>query len=208
MSKCAKKARIYKDIEKCRGRKNLPGTRAYFYGISLYDVITMPKYNDTPEDLKAAATLVGDFVLAADVKWHKVGMVVDEGTIQTENQGTEGNKSFKNTFTGVIPGTEEEATGYINEMNNDQMIFLVPQRNGKFRLVGNKEFPAVLSLKQELGKTATDANTTTVEAVATDYWSAPFYTGKIETEDGVISGETGELVTEDAGGKAAQTGQG
>ena len=85
-------------------------------------------------------------------------------------------------------------------MNNDEMIYLFFQRNGKARIIGSEDFSPELSLKQDTGKTATDANTTTVEAVVTDLHPAPFYTGKIHTQDGDIDGATGKLVTASSAG--------
>lgn len=192
MATCTQSESIYSDLPYCPGTKNLPGTGEEVYGISKRDVVSYPKIEGAPKDLKSAATYVGSFVLAADKKWHKIGMAVDQGQIQIENQGEEGSKTFKNTATIAIPGTEEEATGYINQANNDKMIYLVPQRNGKYRVIGSKEFTPKLTLNQDTGKAVTDQNVTTISAVADDKYAAPFYVGDIVTEDGTISAETGE----------------
>lgn len=200
MATCTQKDSIYDDLGYCPGTKILPGTGETVYGISKRDVVSYPAIAESPKDLKSAATLVGSFVLAADKKWHKIGMAVDQGQIQVENQGEEGSKTFKNTATIAIPGTEEEATGYINQANNDKMIYLVPQRNGKYRLIGSKEFTPKLTLNQDTGKAVTDQSVTTVSAAADDAYAAPFYVGDIVTEDGTISGETGEAKTEPSTG--------
>ena len=71
------------------------------------------------------------------------------------------------------------------------MVYLFIQRNGKARMVGSEAFTPELSLSQGTGKATTDANSTTISAVADDEYPAPFYPGKIETEDGDISGATG-----------------
>ena len=200
MAKCTKNASIYEDLEKCPGQKKLPGIRDYVYSVSKRDIVTYPSAPDAPASLKEAAVAKGDYLLAADKYFTKVGIVKDDGQLQVENQGTDGCKTFKNTLTFGIPGTEEEATGYIDQMNNDEMIYLFFQRNGKARIIGSEDFSPELSLKQDTGKTATDANTTTVEAVVTDLHPAPFYTGKIHTQDGDIDGATGKLVTASSAG--------
>ena len=168
MAKCTKNASIYEDLEKCPGQKKLPGIRDYVYSVSKRDIVTYPSVPDAPASLKEAAVAKGDYLLAADKYFTKVGIVKDDGQLQVENQGTDGCKPFKNTLTFGIPGTEEEATGYIDQMNNDEMIYLFFQRNGKARIIGSEDFSPELSLKQDTGKTATDANTTAVEAVVTD----------------------------------------
>lgn len=201
MAKCTNNASIYDDLPKCPGQKKLPGIRDFVYATSKRDILTYPTVPDTPKTLKEAVQATGDFVLAADKYFYKIGIVKDDGQIQVENQGTDGAKTFKNVGSFSIPGTEEEAAGFIDQANNDEMIFLFPQRNGKFRIIGSEEFTPELSLKQDTGKAPTDANTTTVEATATDLHPAPFYTGKIHTTDGDIDGSTGKLITEaqDAG---------
>ena len=148
---------------------------------------------DSPKTLKEAVQTTGDFTLAADKYFYKIGIVKDNGKIEVENQGTDGCKTFLNKTTFAIPGTEEEASGFIDQANNDELIILVPQRNGKCRIIGSEDFSPELSLKQDTGAAATDSNTTTVEASATDFHPAPFYTGKIHTADGDIDGATCKL---------------
>ena len=195
-NRCSEADSLYQDLPFCSGKKSLPGVRGYVFGISKRDILVYPKMPAAPASLAEKAKYVGDFVLAADKKWHRIGMIPNEGQIQVESQGTYGSKTFKCTGTIVIPGTEEEATGYIAEANNDEMIYLFVQRNGKARMIGSEAFTPELSLSQDSGKAATDTNSTTVSAVADDEYPAPFYPGKIETEDGEISGETGLAITE------------
>lgn len=201
MAKCNKNASIYEDLEKCPGQKKLPGIRDYVYATSKRDILAYPSVSDTPKSLTEAVQAKGDFTLAADKYFYKLGIVKDNGKIEIENQGTDGAKTFLNKATFAIPGTEEDATGFIDQANNDELIILVPQRNGKFRMIGSEDFSPELSLKQDTGATATDANTTTIEASATDLHPAPFYIGKIHTADGDIDGATGKPVAA-SGGKS------
>ena len=59
---------------------------------------------------------------------------------------------------------------------------------------GFVKFTPELALSQDLGKAATDTNSTTIQAVCDDEYPAPFYPGKIETADGDFSGATGLAV--------------
>lgn len=195
MAKCTKDASIYEDLEKCPGQKKLPGIRDYVYAASKRDILAYPSVPDSPKTLKEAVQTTGDFTLAADKYFYKIGIVKDNGKIEVNNQGNDGCKTFLNKVTLAIPGTEEEATGFIDQANNDELILIVPQRNGKCRIIGSEEFSPTLELKQDTGASPTDSNTTTVEASATDLHSAPFYTGKIHTADGDIDGATCKLVT-------------
>lgn len=192
MTKCTSANSIYGDICFSPGKKSLPGVRGYVYGIAKRDIITWPTIGtEAPKTLADVAKYAGDFVLATDKKWHKIGLIPNESELQVESQGSFGSKTFKVTGSAVIPGTEEEVSGYIAQANNDEMIYLFIQRNGKARMVGSEAFTPELSLSQGTGKATTDANSTTISAVADDEYPAPFYPGKIETEDGDISGATG-----------------
>lgn len=192
MTKCTSADSIYGDICFSPGKKSLPGVRGYVYGIAKRDIMTWPTIGtETPKTLADVAKYAGDFVLATDKKWHKIGLIPNESELQAESQGSFGSKTFKVTGTAVIPGTEEEVSGYIAQANNDEMVYLFIQRNGKARMVGSEAFTPELSLSQGTGKATTDANSTTISAVADDEYPAPFYPGKIETEDGDISGATG-----------------
>lgn len=192
MTKCTSANSIYGDICFSPGKKSLPGVRGYVYGIAKRDIMTWPTIGtEAPKTLADVAKYAGDFVLATDKKWHKIGLIPNESVLQVESQGSFGSKTFKVTGSAVIPGTEEEVSGYIAQANNDEMVYLFIQRNGKARMVGSEAFTPELSLSQATGKATTDANSTTISAVADDEYPAPFYPGKIETEDGDISGATG-----------------
>lgn len=192
MTKCTSANSIYGDICFSPGKKSLPGVRGYVYGIAKRDIMTWPTIGtEAPKTLADVAKYAGNFVLATDKKWHKIGLIPNESELQVESQGSFGSKTFKVTGTAVIPGTEEEVSGYIAQANNDEMVYLFIQRNGKARMVGSEAFTPELSLSQATGKATTDANSTTISAVADDEYPAPFYPGKIETEDGDISGATG-----------------
>ncbi len=192
MTKCTSANSIYGDICFSPGKKSLPGVRGYVYGIAKRDIMTWPTIGtEAPKTLADVAKYAGDFVLATDKKWHKIGLIPNESELQAESQGSFGSKTFKVTGTAVIPGTEEDVSGYIPQANNHEMVYLFIQRNGKARMVGSEAFTPELSLSQGTGKATTDANSTTISAVADDEYPAPFYPGKIETEDGDISGATG-----------------
>ena len=183
---------IYRDINFCPGQKSLPGVRGHLYGISKRDILGWPTIGaEAPKALADVAKYTGDFKLASDKKWHKIGLIPNESQLQVESQGSYGSKTFKCTGTAEIPGTEEEVTGYIAQANNDEMVYLFIQRNGKARVIGSQAFTPELTLSQDSGKATTDANKTTIQAVADDEYPAPFYPGKIETADGDFSGETG-----------------
>lgn len=198
MGKCTEQATLYEDITFCQGQKSLPGTRNHIFGISKKDIISFPTIDrSTKKALGTIAVYDGNFTLVADKHFHKLEMVPNEGHLQVESQGAYGSKTFKVTGSASLPGTEEAVTGYIADANNDEMIYLFPQRNGKYRMIGSEEFTPEISLKQDLGKATTDSNVTTLEIVSDDEYPAPFYPGNIDTADGIISGADGKVVKTD-----------
>jgi len=195
--RCADDAALYDDIEFCMGDKSLPGTRNHAYYIPRRDIVTFPRPASNPASLDDVAVIpsTSPFVLAADKKWHRIDLVPNESEPECENQGSYGSKTFLNKITLVLPGTKKKVTGLISQLNNDDVVIIVPMADGSCRLFGSPAYQAELSLKQNYGKTATDANTTTIEVSVTDEFAAPFYEGVIETNYGDIDGANDELAT-------------
>jgi hypothetical protein len=101
-----------------------------------------------------------------------------------------------NKITLKHPGTDEEAAGFCRQAMADDLVFLVQQRNGKFRVIGSEQFESTTKPSQALGEGNTGEAGTTLEVEATDVCPAPFYPGNIETASGTISGENGSKVTQ------------
>ena len=155
---CTGQADLYDNMPFCKGQKSLPGIRHHIYGIPKRDVLTYPVIGgNAAASLDKVSSYAGNFALVADKFWHKVDIVPNDGQVKVESQGSYGSKTFKVTTTVNIPGTEEKASGYIAEANNEEMLYLVPQRNGKYRLIGSEAFTPELKLSQDTGKASTDA---------------------------------------------------
>lgn len=195
-STCADELDLYQDIEFCRGKKSMPGTRAYVYFIKKSNIVAWPTVQtSTATSLAEAATLKGNFTLASDKTWNKIELIPNQQQLQCEQAGQWGSYIFKNTGTFVVPGTEEEVTGLASQLNNDNCVFLVPQRNGKFRLLGNEAYDCIVKPSLDTGKSSDDTNATTLTVEVEDELAAPFYPGDIITSDGTISGADGKAVT-------------
>ena len=173
---------LYADVLHCTGQINMPGTREHVYYIRREDIVTWPAKGNT--SLATIVTMSTDFVLAADKTWKKLSLVPDANSFVCEQQGSWGSKTFNNSVTVVLPGIQEEAAGLCAELNNDDVVFLVPQRDGKYRLFGNEAFQCTINPKQESGAAAaSDSAQTTLESSVTDETPAPFYTGEIAVEE-------------------------
>lgn len=195
-SRCADDAALYDDIDFCRGNKSLPGTRNHGYYVPRRDIVTFPRPTGSEATkMEDVAVIKDNIVLAADKKWYRFDLVPNESEPTSEGQGSYGSKTMLNKITLVLPGTDKKVTGFISQLNNDDMVFLIPMADGKCRLFGSPLYQAEVAVSQAFGKAATDANTTTVEVSATDEFVAPFYEGEFTTADGTFSGATDELKT-------------
>lgn len=186
---------LYKSFQYCNGQVSLPGCRARVYFIPKRDIVKWPKLKMTDAtDMKSVAQYDGNFVLAADKNFKYIDLVDGENEPKSEQVGAFGSFHFNNTATLVIPGTEEEQTGLITLLNNENTVFIVQQRNGKARIFGSEAFNAQIKPSQNWGKGTSDSNNSTLEITAEDMAPAPFYPGDIVCEGGVTySGADGSL---------------
>ena len=177
----------YKSLGWLDGTVNVPGIKNGIYAIPKRDIVSWPKlptaYTDSMGEL---ATYVGDFVLAQGKTWKKVGIIVDKSPVEAKSQGVRPSKSSLNTATFLHPGVEEEATGFVLQANNDDLVYLVETKKKKWRVIGNDMYQTNTDFDQKLGGAPTDEMGTTLTVSVTDVCPAPFYIGEIVTEDGVI----------------------
>ena len=196
-TRCSDDAVLYEDIDFCTGNRSLPGVRNHGYFMRRKDIKKFPRPTGpkTEGKMEDVAVIKENFQCFADVKWKRFDLVPNESEPTTESQGSYGSKTILNKIILVLPGTGKKVTGFISQLNNDDVIFLIPMADGHCRLFGNPLYQAEISVSQAFGKTATDANTTTIEVAVTDEYAAPFYEGEFVTEDGTILGSTDELKT-------------
>ena len=204
---CSNEKTLLQDVKFCQGKKSLPGTKKRVYIADIRDIVKFPKLADRsatgmtldkiptyPATVKSGETEVANnFVMAEGKHFIQVDIINNNGNLKCEPQGTFGSKTFKNTYTGNAPGTEEEVTGLIAEVLNAEVVAVVPTRTGKFRVVGSDEFPAEVNPSQDTGQAPTDTNQTGLEIIADDEMPAPFYYGKLPVSDGELDCTTGEV---------------
>ena len=196
-SNCASTA-LYESLEHCKGTTVLPGLRPAIYYISKRDIVTFPEppvkvaEGGKMEDL---AIIKDSFVLAADAKWNRIDIVTPSSNVNSESQGEAPSKTFNNTAAFRYPGNNAAAAAFARQANADDIVYLFQQRDGQFRVLGNKMFETNTTPAQESGSAETDASGTTINVAVTDTMPAPFYRGKIETEAGDISGIDGSPLT-------------
>ena len=138
---CTDMADIYKNVEHCQGQVSMPGAIEKAYFIKKTKITKWPKLPFAEAtDIDKVAVYDGDFGLAADAKFHRIDLMPNEMEPESEQVGAYGSYHFNNKATLPIPGTAEKATGTIAMMNNDDIIIVLFQRDGKARIIGDPGF--------------------------------------------------------------------
>lgn len=202
MKKNCPAVNIYDSLIHCKGETVLPGLRPKAWWIPKSQITgwpSLPSPSDADATMESIATYSGDFSLAADATWLTIDLLDTASNITSASQGEKPSKTFLNSSTLKYAGNNEAAVGFARMANTDDGVYIVQQRDGKFRVIGNEMFETNTNPGQESGMAVTDASGTTLEISVTDVCPAPFYKGKLVTEDGILDCSTGELEASDKG---------
>lgn len=196
MKKNCTAVNLYDSLIHCKGETVLPGLRPRAWWIPKSQIVkwpTLAKPTDEGATMESIATYKGDFALAADAVWLFIDILDTASNVTSASQGDKPSKTFLNSSTLKYAGNNEAATGFARMVNCDDGVFIVQQRDGKFRVIGNEMFETNTNPGQDSGMAVTDASGTTLEISVTDICPAPFYVGKLLTAEGVIDCATGLL---------------
>lgn len=195
MSKC-QTLDIYESLEHCLGETVLPGLRQRAWGIPKSQILgwpTLPDPHDEGATMESIATYKGDFTIAADAKFLSIDILDTASNIKSESQGSLPSKTFLNTLTLKYAGNNAAAAGFCRLANSDDLVYIIQQRDGSFRVLGNEKFRTDTKPSQDSGMEVTDASGTQFEITVTDVAPAPFYVGKFKTAEGIMDCATGTI---------------
>lgn len=196
MAKDCTNTALYESLKFCQGRTILPGIRQKVYAVRKADIVKWPVLPATAKTSMAElATYTGDFTLAADKKWLRVDLTLNKGNIEWETQGEKPSRTFLNKVTLSHPEIDEDAAAFSRQAIGDDFVYIIQQRDGKWRVMGNEMFETDTKPKGATGEGMTGESGTQLEIEVADVCPAPFYTGTLDTEDGEV----------DCSGKPAET---
>lgn len=195
---CANTA-LYKSLRFCKGKTVLPGLLNFVYCIKKSLIAAWPTLKETPTastgTMAEIAQYSGDFTLETGAKFQRIDVVTNKGNITYETQGEVPSRTFLNKMTVTYPEGNADALGFARQAIADDLVFLVPQRRGGFRVLGNEKFETDIKPAGDTGEGITGTSAASLEIEVTDVCPAPYYTGVIETEDdGDIDATTGKPV--------------
>ena len=191
---CANKA-LMTSLRFCAGEIVAPGVRTRIFFVDYDDIVKWPELPKVATaKMSEIATYKGDFTLAADKKWLVIDLVNNKGQIEWETQGEGASRLFLNKMTIHHATISADAAGLQRQFLGRSGVFLVQQRDGAFRVLGCEGYRPEITPKGSTGEGVTGEMGTKLEISATDFAPAPYYVGKITTEDGDISAATGAAV--------------
>lgn len=183
---------IQKSLGWCQGTPELPGVKRRIYFIAKSFIVGFPQLPRDEQGRSTSAVLVGDFVLMADATWKYIDILPDKSQLTSEAQGELPSQTQLNKLVAVHPGVGQDASAAAAYINNTDNVFIVEDMKGNYRVLGNDKWTTKATVAQDLGQGATGTTSTTINVEATDEVPAPFYVGKLDTEDGEIDCATGD----------------
>lgn len=174
-------------LEWCEGKPVLPGIRRRLYYTSKSNIAQWPKLEVDEFGRPTSAILKGDFVMVADKFFHVIDVLVDKSGLTSEAQGEAPSQTQLNKLTAVHPAVDDKATMAAAYMNNNDLVCVVQDMDGKYRMLGNEKWQGKATVAQDNGQGATGNASTTITFEHTDLIPAPFYEGSIPTENGIIN---------------------
>lgn len=116
-----------------------------------------PAANDAASSNEEIVTVTADITFPVGKGFAKITVQADSGEVTTELVGNPGNKKHKEMFMFGVPGNSKKLLGHIRRYKNVPMIYLVTERDGQKRLIGDKNNPAYMTeVKGTTGKGGED----------------------------------------------------
>lgn len=186
----------YKSLKWPSGKTQLPGIKPKAYYTAKRDIVVFPRLAETfSQSMGELVTYLDSFQLAAGAYWKEISTLVDKSPLDGKGQGSKPSKTFLNQLVISHEGVEEDASAFAMQANNDDFVYLVPTKNGKYRVIGNDMFQTDTAVEQKLGAAATDEMGTMLTITCTDIAPGLYYVGEIVTEDGIINEVEGKVET-------------
>lgn len=163
---------------------NTPGTKQTGYTVPVSEITADPDY--------ASTTAEGDYVLtdsdydftgAATGKgyWRSFPMLINKNSYAISAVGGIGSKGWKETFTFVLAGMNEQQLEFATKSLNIPSAWLCTDKVGKVHVIGRKDDPAYIETVE--GSTGDGPESERIITVTVSaYTSRPMiYVGAIDT---------------------------
>ncbi|WP_439711487.1 hypothetical protein [Duncaniella muris] len=182
------------DMKYCQGAPVTPGIKRRAWFVSLGAIVGWPTIPVDEHERPTSSIYEGAFKLAEGEKWHALDHLPGKADFKSEPQGEEPSRTFKVTGSFIHPKVDENAATAATSLINTRIVVLVEDMRGKYRVIGCEKYDgALVSPSRDNGQGATGSAGTTILVEADDPVETPFYTGPIDTEDGIINEAAGTV---------------
>lgn len=171
----------------CQGKPARPGIKRRAYYIDASIIQLWPTLERDELGRITSVVYKGNFTLAEGAKFQYIDHLADKAEFKSEVQGEYPSQTFKNTATLVHPGVGKEAAEATAALLNSNVILIVEDMDGNFRIIGSQYYDTKITVSRDQGQGPTGTAGTTIGFEASDLVDSPFYTGEIPTEDGTIN---------------------
>lgn len=171
----------------CEGKPVYPGIRRRLYYTAKSNITKWPTLPVDEFGRPTSSVLQGSFEMAADKVFYCIDVLAEKSGITSEPQGEAPSQTQLNKLVAVHPGVDDKASMASAYFNNSDIVVLIQDMNGKYRMLGNEKWQGKATVNQDLGQGSSGNANTTINVEHTDLIPAPFYEGIIPTEDGNIN---------------------
>lgn len=178
---------IQKSLEWCEGTPEQPGIKRRAYYASKSKIVQWPTLPHDENGRVTAAKYNGNFTLGANATFKYIDFLPSKSQLTSDPQGEYPSQTQLNKLVMVHPGVGEDAATAAASLNNSDNVFIVEDMKGNYRVVGSEKWETKTTVAQDNGQGPTGTASTTISVEATDECVAPFYTGYILTDDGVVN---------------------
>ena len=158
----------------CEGTPEPAGIRRTAYYVSMADCVTCPQIPVDDNGRPTSSVLEGKFELAEGKTFKRIDFLPEKSQYLSDPQGDYPNQTQLDKLTLVNPSVGPETTNACVYINNTRCYFLFQDMKGRWRLVGNEDYPSKNTVAQDLGQGVTGATSTTIAVESSNIVAAAF----------------------------------
>lgn len=179
------------------GSVNPSGIGTKIYRVARKDIASWPSIVDDMDDATATdpedmSTYDGNITLATGKVFDEIYSTFGKGEASYEVIGEDDCKMFNNKLAISYPKLTAEASAFAKAAANGQFVYIF-KHDGKYRVIGSKDYPAVTNPNGNTGNTAGSAKGNTIEITAPDVTPLPIYEGTLALAGGSLNCKTDEF---------------
>lgn len=172
---CTEANNLYESMTWCPGASRTPGIRKRLFFIPKKDIVQWPAVSK--------GKYTGNFTLAQGKYWKFMDVVVNDSKFSAESQGEYPSKTFRQHGEFFYPGLESDITDFESMAINDDLVYLVQQSSGDFKVLGSEAYPTDTNCSSDSGSGATDKIGVTITPECDSLTDLLVYSGAIMTDE-------------------------